>query len=515
MQLSVEQAVDKIKTDLNFFSRFSLPDIHEYDLPPFYIEVWFFLLSRIMEVRDTLHSVFRFGLGLPRGHAKTTFSKLLVAYGVLFGLFDFVLIVGSSEDRAQDILDDINGILGSDNVRKLFGDWNSPSAVERDTREVKIRNFLGREVILAAVGAGTALRGINIRNRRPGFILLDDVQTKENDESPTERDRLLRWILSTLLKSRDPKHCFIFYIGNMYSEQCILKQLQNNRMWTTLITGAILADGTALWGDLHPLDNLLEEYEHDSSLGKADIWFAEIMNDPQSVTQSLFPDGLVPDCPYAEGTELEVQASFITVDPAGFRDDSDDNVVVAHKIVNDLPMIAEIRNGNWDPETTILEAIDCAIDNQSTCIAVESVAYQQTLKFWMELYLELYALDHLITVLEIKPGIASKYSRIRGWTQNVLENNYPILRSVDRALVLYQGIQYRPGKKDNQDDILDGCAFGDYMINKHLDELEYAFGMSPGIDPEVKAHVVPFNTPMDKLHHFSMRNNRTGVYVNG
>ena len=142
MELTPEQAVENCKTDPNFFSRFSMPEVHEYDIPEFYTEVWFFLLQRIISVRDTLHSVFRFALGLPRGHAKTTFSKLLIAYGILFGLFDFVLIVGSSEDRAQDILDDIDGILGSDNVRKVFGDWNSPRAIERDTREVKIRNFL-------------------------------------------------------------------------------------------------------------------------------------------------------------------------------------------------------------------------------------------------------------------------------------------------------------------------------------------------------------------------------------
>ena len=503
MELTPEQAVEGCKTDPNFFSRFAMPEVHEYDIPEFYTEVWFFLLQRIISVRDTLHSVFRFALGLPRGHAKTTFSKLLIAYGILFGLFDFVLIVGSSEDRAQDILDDIDGILGSDNVRKVFGDWNSPRAVERDTREVKIRNFLGREVILAAVGAGTALRGINIRNRRPGFILLDDVQTKENDESPAERDRLLRWILATLLKSRDPKHCFIFYIGNMYSEQCILKQLQNNKMWTTLITGAILADGSALWPQLHPLDNLLEEYEHDSSLGKADIWFAEIMNDPQSVTQSLFPDGSIPDSPYAEDAELEVQASFITVDPAGFRSDSDDNVVVAHKLVDDIPIITEIRAGKWDPETTILEAIDCAIDNRSTYIGIESVAYQQTLKFWMELYLDSYGLDNNILVIEIKPGIASKHSRIRAWVSNVLNNNYNVLRSVDRALILWQGIRYRAGKKNNQDDILDGCAFGDYMLNKHRDELEYSFGIVPGISADVKARVIGHNTPMDGAPHYT------------
>lgn len=508
-QLSTEEAIAGCKTDFNFLSRFCVPDIHEDEYPDFYLEVFTFLISKILEVKTTLHAVFRFALGLPRGHAKTTFSKLLVAYGILFGLFDFVLVVGSSEPRAQDILDDINSILGGANVRRTFGDWNHPRAIERDTREVKIRNFLGREIILAAVGVGTSLRGINIRNRRPGFILMDDVQTKENDDSPAERERILRWILSTLLKARDPKHCFILFIGNMYSEQCILKQLQNHKQWTSLITGAILADGTALWPALHPLDNLLDEYEHDAALGKADIWFSEIMNDPQSLTQSLFPEGIIPDCPFAEDSELEIQASFITIDPAGFRSDSDENVVAVHYIVSDTPMVAEIRSGVWDPEKTIIEALDAAVIHKCTHIGVEATAYQQTLKFWMELYIKRMRIDNFISVVEMHPGIASKESRIRTWVQNVLESNYWVLRQTDKALILWQGIRYRKGKKDNQDDILDGCCYGDFMINKHRDELEFEFGVTPNMLDEDAPHVMANNTPMDHLPHF---NYASGVY---
>ena len=501
-EITIEEAKENCKTDLNFLSRFCIEDIHEDDYPEFYSEIWFFVIQKIFEVKYTLHAIFRFALGLPRGHAKTTLSKLLVVYGILFGLFDFVLIVGSSEPRAQDILDDINAILGGSNVRKTFGDWNHPRAIERDTREVKIRNFLGREIILAAVGVGTSLRGINIRNRRPGFILMDDVQSKENDDSPPERERIIRWILSTLLKARDPKHCFVLFIGNMYSEQCILKQLQNHRQWTSLITGAILADGTALWPALHPLNNLLDEYEHDAALGKADIWFSEIMNDPQSLTQSLFPEGTIPDCPFAEDTELEIQASYVTIDPAGFRSDSDENVVVTHYIVADTPMVVDIRAGVWDPEKTILEALDAATIHKSTHIGVESVAYQQTLKFWMELYIKRMQIEDFIKVVEMHPGMASKESRIRVWVSNVLESNYYILRQLDKALILWQGIRYRKGKKENQDDILDGCAFGDFMINKHRDELEFEFGQTPHMDEETAAHVQANNTPLDILPTF-------------
>ena len=69
-QISVEEAIAGCKTDFNFLSRFCVPDIHEDDYPDFYLEVFTFLISKIAEVRHTIHAVFRFALGLPRGQHR-------------------------------------------------------------------------------------------------------------------------------------------------------------------------------------------------------------------------------------------------------------------------------------------------------------------------------------------------------------------------------------------------------------------------------------------------------------
>ena len=86
----------------------------------------------------------------------------------------------------------------------------------------------------------------------------------------------------------------IVYVGNLYSDECILQQFRKNPHWTSLVTGAILEDGSPLWPELVSLKELKESYEHDEALGLSHIWFAEVMNDPQSILHSLLPKP-VPD----------------------------------------------------------------------------------------------------------------------------------------------------------------------------------------------------------------------------
>jgi hypothetical protein len=55
-----------------------------------------------------------------------------------------------------------------------------------------------------------------------------------------------------------------------------------------LITGAILENGEPLWPQLHSIEDLMESYFHDEAMGEADVWFAEVMNDPISRATSFY-----------------------------------------------------------------------------------------------------------------------------------------------------------------------------------------------------------------------------------
>ncbi len=65
--VSLEEAYERGKQDINFFAALCIPDVCLYPFPDFYVAAFHLLLSK----PDKL---LRFALGLPRGHAKTRIS---------------------------------------------------------------------------------------------------------------------------------------------------------------------------------------------------------------------------------------------------------------------------------------------------------------------------------------------------------------------------------------------------------------------------------------------------------
>jgi len=489
------------RTDLDFFASFCMPDVATAPFPDEYREIWIYLIGSIAQIGFA--EVFRMALGLPRGHAKTTLIKLLVSYAILYSLADFMLVICATEDLAMNFLSDVDDILSSPNVKQIYGSWEAAKGT--DTREKKTARFMGRDVILASIGAGSSVRGLNIKNKRPDFIIFDDAQTEKNDESPTERKRLLKWIVGTAIKLRSPVRCAVVYIGNMYSEECILNQLKGSPGWVSFITGAILADGTALFPAIKPIEALIEEYQHDASLGEADTWFAEVQNDPSGRTAMLILDGQLPLAPI--NTNLgESIGAFITIDPAGSKKTSDDNVICGHAMLpEDINLVAEIDNGKYNPEEVIDKAIAMAMRLNATHIFVESVSYQATLKFWMDKYLEKYGLHDIITVLPVPFSKASKLARIKAWLQNVYADAYYILRMEDKNKLLFQGLQFKVERTDNTDDMLDCASMGTTVLGEYKHMLIAA---SPSFMQVSTAKVRTNNTPIDSIRRRSSHGRR-------
>jgi hypothetical protein len=462
VSVDVQQAYERGKIDINFFAGLALPDVAIYALPYFYCACFNIIVNR---TEVNIGKIIRFALGLPRGHAKTTFIKILLAWLIAYDRAKFVLVVCATQPNANNLVADLSAIMGSPNMEAIYGKWTE--ALDEDNKMTKIAIYHGRPVILEGRGAQTAVRGINKDNHRPDVILCDDMQTKENDASPAESLALIKWFVSTLLKTIDTRgDRLIIYIGNMYSDSCILKQLQNSSSWISLITGAILEDGQPLWPELHSLESLMESFTHDASLGLEDEWFAEVMNDPRNAKTSLLHDKL----PLAEFVPPVYDGTFITIDLAGYRTTSDDNVIVGHGVYGDQYQVVKTIAGRFNPEETIKLALTLASDIGATVIGIESVGYQQTFKFWMEFYMKAMQI-HGIDVVELQPHGRSKTSRIVAFIQELYAGTYVHASIEERAIFTFQANAYKIGKTDNKDDILDAQSYGLDMRRDHWDKI--------------------------------------------
>ena len=442
--------------DINFFAGLAVPEVCTEALPAFYIMIWQMLTQR--NPKD-IGKLIRFALGLPRGHAKTTFVKILIAWLIVYDKVSFVLIVCATETLAENLMSDVSDILASPNMEQIYGAWSGVLSTDRN--EMKKAWYHNRSVILVAKGAQSALRGINIKNRRPDLIFCDDAQTKENDKSDVERESLLDWLTATLFKAIATKgDRLIIYVGNMYSEECILNRLHNNPRWISLITGAILADGQPLWPALFSIEDLMESFEHDEALGKADLWFAEVMNDPVAASNTLLPK-LLPSLPDDIPEDLEdPDGAYLTIDPAGFKDVSDDNVISLHYIVDGKDVVWDRMVGAeiTDPEQLVIQGLTMALEHGASVIAVEDVAYQSTLQFWFNKYINDMGLKG-INIVPLSPKGRTKESRIRVYIEDLYaQNSYQHPRA--RPLFVFQATKYKVGKKKNKDDVLDCDAYG-------------------------------------------------------
>lgn len=465
--------ISRNKTNFNFFASFCLPDVVTHRFPAFYENLCLLLIQEMLKLGGP-KVVMRLALSLPRGHAKTTFIKLFVVYGIIHDLFSFMIIVCANEDRARDFLSDVHDILCSKNVSLVYDDWSLQ--LKENNKDTKRGDFLGKRIIMQAVGAGTSFRGIIKDNKRPDLILFDDAQSERNAESEVESKRLLKWVTGTAIKTKNPSRCLVIWIGNMYDppENCILYHLSNSPQWTSLVTGGILSDGNALWPELHPVAALLEEYLNDVSLGQGASWFAEIQNDPTASPNRLLPDG---DFPLTiKGPEHDPVGAFITIDPAGSKKTSDDNVVAGHMVYHGgQTEIAEIVARVMNPEETIGVAVDMATRLGAPMIFPESNAYQETLAFWMEKYLAEAGLGNVIHIVPIH-NAAAKLGRIREFIKQLLAGHIIITDVQVKAYVLYQALSFNILRTDNKDDILDCCAMGEKVKGAYLHNCLFPHG---------------------------------------
>lgn len=465
LQVTQDEAYELGRIDFNFFSALVLPEVCTAPWPDLYVLMWMIVTTRDEE---DVGEILRFCLGLPRGFAKTTFVKLLLCWLIAYDRAKYILIVAANEDLATNILSDIDIMLGEPQVEQVYGAWHGRKTT--DNNKEKICEYHGRRVILYAIGSMSGVRGINKDNHRPDFILCDDMQTKENDESPTEREKLLKWFTMTMLKCISTRGDRVMaYLGNMYSEECILYKLKNMPEWRSIITGAILADGNSLWPEVHSLESIIKSFHHDEQLGLAGDWFAEIMNDPQAGHDKLLK-GELHDYVIAEGEEPT--ASFLTIDPAGYRTNSDDNVITNYQMFNGNLVICEMQGGNWNPKQLIENAILMAIKHRCNMIGVETVAYQQTLAYWLEFWLKEMGLEDRVIVVELKPHGRHKEARIREFCGECTGVRYENGRWVKgepdvyfadldaKTQVTWWANKYKIGGKDNRDDWLDAAAYG-------------------------------------------------------
>lgn len=447
------------KQDLDFLAALIMPLVFKYNFPAVFKEgVWQWLLGFIHQNRTFP----QLALGLPRGFGKSTLMKIFLMYVILFTDRKFILVVAATAKLAENILSDVMDMLEEPNIKNVFGDWKL--GMEKDTQALKKFGFRGRNITLAAAGAETSVRGLNIKNERPDVILMDDIQSRECADSEVQSTSLELWMIGTLMKAKSPSGCMFLFVANMYpTKHSILRKLKNNHKWVKFIAGGILANGTSLWEELQPIEQLTAEFENDLAMGHPEIFYSEVLNDENTSANNLIDLSKLPVVPYEKGDIAG--GNFIIIDPATDKINSDEVSVGYFEVHDASPVMMELEEGRFSPGETIRKALQFALANNCRLIVVESNAYQYSLLYWFDFICAQMGIEG-IECVDIYSGTKSKNARILEMFKAYSAGELYAIDDARLALHL-QITSFNPLRRDNTDGILDLMTYACRVVQEY------------------------------------------------
>ena len=190
--------------------------------PQFHRQAWTLYASSKKEDKQAM-------VIAPRDHAKSTaltFDYILAE--VMFRSSDYVILIGSTEDKAAEQLSNISEELETNqDLRAEFG----VRAFESQTKtEVIVVHDDGHRFRILARGAEQKIRGAMWNGKRPNLIVCDDMEDDEQVENKDRRAKFRRWFFRAA-KQALSKRGKIRVHGTILHDDALLSRLMKNKMW--------------------------------------------------------------------------------------------------------------------------------------------------------------------------------------------------------------------------------------------------------------------------------------------
>ncbi|MCL2762202.1 MAG: hypothetical protein FWD36_03210 [Treponema sp.] len=336
--------IERAKKDFGFFCRHYLSDYFFTD-PAEYQQILYDIADTQSLTKDTsrrlkpfinekYHSLLKPTENLagamfiePREHGKTVrWSFAYVLWSVITKKKKYVLLIGASGDAARENL--INIKIELEENELILEDFvNLKGDVWRDDR-IELSN----RTCIQAKGSGASMRGTRFREHRPDLILLDDVLKDDAVDSPSQRDKISRWLKRVVFNLG--KDAFIIWVNTIFHSDDPISRLINEvvkgtlKRWIAVRLACYKPDDMPLWPEYWTAEALEEKKEQ---LG-FDIFSTEWMNEPLSDEQRIIQRSWIKTHEYRELPPKNELRYFGAVDPTvGIHDRASIVPIAVHK----------------------------------------------------------------------------------------------------------------------------------------------------------------------------------------
>lgn len=401
--LSREELIELSAYDREFFIKTFFPKTARQEMPKFHHSMWDYMESSARKVN----------LQVFRGGAKTSTARMYLAKRIAFGFSRTILAVGKSQDHAIRSVRWLRRQI--EHNRLLTSTFQLEPGSKFQDVELEIKHGLqGYTATILALGVTGSVRGVNVDDYRPDTIFLDDPCDEENTATAEAREKMEDLVYGALGESlapasEAPDAKMILAQTPLHREDISCKALMDQSwvsarygVWTPETEDDPLELQESVWPERWPSEVLRKEKREAIARNQLSIWLREKECRVVARETSAFRAEWLRH--YVEPPENMVVV--IAIDPVpppseaalrrGLRDKDFEAISVWGRKGQDYFLLDYALNRGHEPTWTIANFFQFASKWRPRKVVIETVAYQQTLKWLLEQAMRQYGAFYFI-----------------------------------------------------------------------------------------------------------------------
>lgn len=286
-----EEIVSLAAVDPEFYGHHFFPKACKQETPDFHVDLFTALdatevvRSRKIETDDGPEFISevvsnRFaGFKIFRGGAKTTIARIYISKRIAYAISRTIMIVGHNQKHAmhtvawlKDQVEFNRTWAGTFGLRK-GSIWNQ--------EHIEIINDVeGVKITVLAFGITGSIRGINIGDHRPDFILVDDPDDEESTGTPEQRqkasDRFFGSLMNSLTPESEEPHAKMALLQTPLNEDDLINVCARDPMWVTVTYSCFTETGESRWPARWSTEDLNRQKEGHILRNTLSLWMREM-----------------------------------------------------------------------------------------------------------------------------------------------------------------------------------------------------------------------------------------------
>lgn len=304
-----------------------------------------------------------------RGAAKSTLAEESTVIQANLREFENALIIGASYERAVERLESIgHEIDTNEDLISAFGIQHG------QTTWTESKKVMSNGVVLQAKGAGQSLRGVKYHDKRPDYVLIDDLEDEESTRTPAARQEMLRWLFKTLIPALAP-HARIRFIGSRLDPEAVIVKIATDPEWMhlrypILYPDPLTGEDRASWPAMFPLEDVYKIRDSYARQGLFEDFNQEYMCEADAPESKIFrPEHF---STIVKPRVRTWEATYAMVDPAKSSNKrSATTAIPIWSWVGSRLIVWDCRIGSWAPDGIIDQIFQIDSEYHPVFIGVE------------------------------------------------------------------------------------------------------------------------------------------------